>query len=592
MRGRRGAALVLASLSSLAHGGCAEDETAILLSICTNLAPEQADLLLIQVSKGDVSDVKPFGVPDIRLSQQPFAISLRPGARINGAFEIRVSLENEGTLVVERRVATSFLEGEDRDVTVLLDSSCIDQFCGEEQTCDKGSCGVIGPGDDACGSASGDGGVGCDEPDRDGDQYDSIPCGGDDCDDDNFEVHPDAPEICDQLDNDCANGADDGLWIAGPETYASYAFTDEQAPTIFYGADVYGIAWRATRSCTIDEECGSLACTDGQCRDLQELRFVAFDSVVGTPPTENQIVLSGDDPFVGEPSIGWSGVDWAIAYEDQAGGPLAIFFARVDSASRPLGAPGQISEGGEGSYAPALTWGRRTWGAVWSEVVGGQSLLRFAEMDTVGTVRGEAAISPDGQDAYAGVLDWGEEQYGIGWVSADGVVWLQLASDQGVPDGEAIQLSAPGAFVGSSLDVVWAGDGWVVVWEQYADGVSQIFSSRLDVDGVPEGQPTQIVQTGHAALSPALASSDLELALVWSDGEEGDAQVLLQRLSLQGQPLGPPIRMIRSAEARGSRPAITWNPDSFEYGVVWQDQRLANDTDVWFNRLYCDDGDG
>lgn len=591
MSRRRGAALALASLLWLAHAGCAEDETAILLTICTNLTADQADLLLIQVSKGEVSDVKPFGVSDIRLAQQPFAISLRPGARLNGAIDIRVSLEREGTLVVERRVATTFLEGEDRDVSVLLDSSCIDQFCGEEQTCDKGSCGIIGPGDDACGSAAGDGGAGCEEPDRDGDQYPSIPCGGDDCDDDNFDVHPDAPEICDQLDNDCANGADDGLWIAGSETYASYAFTDEQAPTISYGADAYGIAWRATRSCTIDEECGSLVCTDGQCRDLQELRFVTFDSVFGTPPTENQVVLSGLDPFVGEPSAAWSGVDWAIAYEDQSAGPLAIFFARVDSASRPLGTTGQISPaGGDGAYSPSVAWGRRTWGAVWSEVLAGRSALRFAELDTVGTVLGEAAISPDGQDAYAGTIAWGEEQYGIGWISADGVVWLQLASDEGVPDGEPLQLSGRDAFVGSSLDVLWAGDGWVVVWEQYADGVSQIFASRLGPDGAPEGQPTQIVQTGHTALSPTLASSGLELALVWSDGEEGDAQVLLQRLSLEGEAMGPPIRMIRSDEARGSRPDITWNDDSFEYGVVWQDQRLANDTDVWFNRLYCDDG--
>lgn len=590
MRRTRRAALC-AGVAAVALGlsSCAEDETAILLSVCTNIGQGEADLLIIQVSQGDVSDVRPLGVTDIHLWQQPYAVSLRPGAHINGDIEIRASLESSGTLVVERTVWTSFEEGEDIDVSILLDSSCAGQICGAELTCDKGSCGPIGSGNDTCGPP-GDGGVDPGECDRDEDEYESVACGGDDCDDDNFDVHPDAPEICDQLDNDCANGADDGLWLAGSETYASYAFTDEQAPTIAYGTGAYGIAWRTSRSCTLDTECGSLTCESGQCVDLQELRFVGFDSVTGTPPTESQIVLSGDDPFAGEPSIAWSGVDWGIAYEDQAGGPLAIFFARVDSASRPLGQVTRISRGTSGAYAPALTWGERTWGAVWSEVTEGRSVLQFAQIDTVGTVMGQAAISPDGDDVYAGAIDWGAEQYGIGWVSVDGVVWFQLASEQGVPDGAPVQVSDSGAFVGSSLDLAWAADGWIVVWEEYSDGFSQIFERRLGPDGVAEGDPIQIVQSGHTALSPALTSSGQELALVWSDGEEGDSRILLQRLSFDGRTSGAPIRMIRSDEARGSRPAISWNAESYEYGVVWQDQRLANDTDVWFNRLYCDDG--
>ncbi len=36
-----------------------------------------------------------------------------------------------------------------------------------------------------------------------------------DCDDTRDAVHPDAPEVCDGLDNDCADGPDDGLWGSG-----------------------------------------------------------------------------------------------------------------------------------------------------------------------------------------------------------------------------------------------------------------------------------------------------------------------------------------------------------------------------------------
>jgi N-acetylneuraminic acid mutarotase len=58
-------------------------------------------------------------------------------------------------------------------------------------------------------------GVGCANPDKDGDSYNTVGCGGTDCDDNPMDCgadcYPGAIEICDGYDNDCNGRIDDGI---------------------------------------------------------------------------------------------------------------------------------------------------------------------------------------------------------------------------------------------------------------------------------------------------------------------------------------------------------------------------------------------
>ena len=94
------------------------------------------------------------------------------------------------------------------------------------------------------------------QPDADGDGYHSVAVGGDDCNDADAEIHPDADEICDEIDNDCDEliDADDPELTGGIEGYVD---TDGDG----FGAD--------TDVVMVCEE-GVLVDEGGDCDDTNE----------------------------------------------------------------------------------------------------------------------------------------------------------------------------------------------------------------------------------------------------------------------------------------------------------------------------------
>ncbi|NOY92649.1 MAG: integrin [Deltaproteobacteria bacterium] len=117
------------------------------------------------------------------------------------------------------------------------DSECDDGvFCNGSERCipddPRASLGGCVPADAPCTD-----GQRCDEAtascqtmcdvsgDADGDGYDSVDCGGDDCDDAKASVNPEAVEVCDGEDNDC-DGLDDVAEGVCPPCAAGYRLLD------------------------------------------------------------------------------------------------------------------------------------------------------------------------------------------------------------------------------------------------------------------------------------------------------------------------------------------------------------------------------
>jgi len=87
-------------------------------------------------------------------------------------------------------------------------------------------------------------------PDNDSDGYTNSTCGGSDCNDSDEEIYPGATEVCDGVDNNCANGVDEG-GVCSSVTY----YCDKDSDT-YYNA-------------TADGTCNTYSCTPAGCQEAQ-----------------------------------------------------------------------------------------------------------------------------------------------------------------------------------------------------------------------------------------------------------------------------------------------------------------------------------
>ncbi len=82
------------------------------------------------------------------------------------------------------------------------------------------------------------------ESDKDGDGFEDVLTGGDDCDDTNAMIHPGAAEACDYIDNDCDGMIDEGCFECSADehcpNYWSCAFYDCADPTTGVDCGGYG----------------------------------------------------------------------------------------------------------------------------------------------------------------------------------------------------------------------------------------------------------------------------------------------------------------------------------------------------------------
>ena len=196
------------------------------------------------------------------------------------------------------------------------------------------------------------------------------------------------------------------------------------------------------------------------------------------------------------------------------------------------------------------------------------------------------AVAVDGSGSF--IVVWEDRR------NIDGDIYARRYAADGTPLGANFRVNDDSGGAGQRSPAV-AVDGSgnvVVVWtDERSDPNGDIYAQRYAADGSPLGANFRVNDDSGGARqwSPAVAvDGSGNVAVVWTDGRQGDRDIYGQRFASDGGPLGVNFRINDdSGRARQWRPAVAAD-GSGNVMVVWEDERNDTYGDIYAQRYAAD----
>ncbi|MEX2215944.1 MAG: hypothetical protein WD768_17665 [Phycisphaeraceae bacterium] len=162
-----------------------------------------------------------------------------------------------------------------------------------------------------------------------------------------------------------------------------------------------------------------------------------------------------------------------------------------------------------------------------------------------------------GRDAY--LVVWREGWHGKGGSAR--IFAARVSKDGKVLDPRGIEVAPTGRGVQESPRVAFAGDTYLVVWQDFRNGKDyDVLATRIDVNGkVIDANPIEIAAGPRTQALPDVAGDDKGFVVVWQglQGEETAYRGFAARVSTEGQ-------VGRAVETGVTpQPRVAWNGSFF-----------------------------
>ncbi|HEU5055275.1 MAG TPA: hypothetical protein VFU21_02065 [Kofleriaceae bacterium] len=261
-----------------------------------------------------------------------------------------------------------------------------------------------------------------------------------------------------------------------------------------------------------------------------------------------------------------------------------------------LGEEIEISDPIRNQLAPAVAAAASGFTVVWQDFRTGLPAATLTPIGTSGAVAEPSGVivnrsaynlqtrpvsvrSPNGH-----LILWSDSRN-----AGDDVMGRRFSPSGARLDDAALVVSSA-AFDQTAPAVDFDGQSYLAVWADNRNSSRyDIYAARVAPDGtLLDGGAFPVSTTAHHQLSPDVASGDGVSLAVWQDRSNGtDYDLVGALITPDGAVSAAEIAICRQ-DGQQRRAAVTWDPASAQFVVVWADSRSANDEDIYAARVATD----